>query len=167
MPFAAVAAVTAVIGLGLAVKGQRDQRKAQKQAQAANERSRRAQQKQQQLEQSRERRKQIREARALRARALNVGVAQGVGTTSTVVPGTTAGIQSQLASNLGFLSQSSANVGAINTALGEQSKALSDVATAGAVSSLGTTIFSNASTIGSIFSPGGGGGGSGSGGGGN
>lgn len=166
---AAVAAITgssflgtavSIIGLGLKFVGQKGQKKAQKKAQQAAEASQRAQQKQQQLEQSRERRRQVQEARVARARAINAAVTQGVGTESTVVPGTTGGIQSQLASNLGFLSASSANIGAINTALGERSRALSDAATSGAISGLGSTIFSNAGaigrlpeTIGTIFSP--------------
>lgn len=144
--FQVIGAVTSVVGFV-------QQRKGQKKAQAAEGRARRAQQQQQQLEQTRERRKQIREARALRARALSSAVSQGVGTGSTVTPGTTGGIQSQLASNLGFLSQSSTNVAAINTALGQQSAALSAAATGGALFNLGGTIFSNAESIGSIFSP--------------
>lgn len=166
---AAVAAVTgssllgtavSVIGLGLTIAGQRGQRKSQKQARRAAEASQRAERRQRQLEQSRERRRQVREARVARSRAINAAVTQGVGIASTVVPGTTGGIQSQLASNLGFLSQSSANIGAINTALGERSRALSAAATSGAIAGLGSTIFSNSAeigrlpeTIGTIFSP--------------
>ena len=156
MPF--LAAAIAIVGIGLTVKGQRAQRKASKKAQAAGEQSRRAQQRQQQLEQSRERRKQIREARILRARAISAGVAQGVSPASSVIPGTTGSIQTQLAGNLAFLSQSSANIGDINVALGEQTKALSAAATAGAVSSLGLTIFTSSSQIANIFKSGGGGG---------
>lgn len=152
--FELIVGATAIAGIGLTISGQRQQRKESKKAQAAGERSRKAQQRQQQLEQSRERRKQIREARALRARALNAAVVQGVGTTSTVTTGTVGGIQSQLAANLGFLSQSTANIGDINVALGEQSRALSAQAQAGAVSSLGATIFTSASQIGNIFTGG-------------
>lgn len=155
-----ITAIVAVIGLGLQIKAQREQKKAQKKAQRASEASQRSQERQQQLEQTRERRRQIREARVARARAVNAAVTQGVGIESTVLPGTTGGIQSQLASNLGFLSASSANVGAINTALGERSRALSSVATSGAIAGLGSTIFSQAGNIGklpetirTIFSP--------------
>lgn len=146
-------AISQVVGAVTGIAGFVQQRSGQKSAQAAADKSRRAQQQQQQLEQTRERRKQIREARSLRARALSAAVSQGVGTASTVTAGTTGGIQSQLSANLGFLSQSTTNVNAINAALGEQSAALSSAATGGALFNLGGTIFSNAEKIGSIFSP--------------
>jgi len=139
-------AVIAIAGLALTAAGTIQQRNAQKKASRASARASQAQQRQSTLETQRERRRQIREGRVRRAAAVNAAAAQGAGD-STVVAGVTAGITSRVSTNLGFLSQSSANTAAINRAGREESAAIGDAATGQGLAALGGTIFSNSTQL--------------------
>ncbi len=124
-----VAAVTAVVGLGVNVVGTVGASKAQSAAAATQRRQRT-------IDAARERRKQVRNARLLQGQVTNQAVLSGAQGSSGAL-GAVGSVTSQLDSNLSFLDTTLANG---NSIASDKSKA----ATFGAVSAIGGSVFNAA-----------------------
>lgn len=159
---AAVAGAVAAVG-GTAYsayqgnKAGKVQRRVAANTAAEQARARKAEERRQNLAQARERRKAIRGARIARANALSAGTIRGISDSSTTA-GSVSSIGSQTASNLSFLDQQGSLINTANSAISNAAALQSQVnpytsgaTTGSAIAGLGSTIFSNAETLGKGF----------------
>lgn len=145
-----MAEIALIIGAVGAVAGTATQFIAGRKASKAASRRNAAVERANKLAEQRTRRKQIRERRIKTAQALNFGGNTG-SLESSGLAGGVASLNSQFASNSGFLSQQSG----INSQIGAANQQFSDAQSLGNIGSgltgFGTTIASNAKTIGRKF----------------
>lgn len=142
----------AIAAAGLALSGVSmvQQRKQAKRSAAATRRAEEARMKQEELKQARERRQQVREARIRQGQVAQTTALQGAATSSAAAGGV-ASLQSQLASNLGFLDQAGAISGEIGAARTQAAQAQFRAQEFGALGSFGSSVFQAAGGFGTIF----------------
>ena len=137
----------AVIGLGLSVKGNLDQREASQRATRIQIEQEAVRQRQAELEQQKRKRDLIRQSQAARSSALASATARGISSDDSAVSGAQAQITSGFATNIGVLNQNfqlRQEFSGLNT---ELSSARGDAAEAQALSHFGQQLFANSQTI--------------------
>lgn len=149
----AAASAIAIIGLAVSAAGAYMQHEAAQDAADAQRSQADAEQRRADIQHARQVRAAVRQARVARGSIINQG-ALGNTSQSTGVLGGVASVGSQLNSNLSYLNESAANAKDYAAASARIGEAQADAATAGAIGSLGGTIFSGAGGFKTIFGKG-------------
>jgi type II secretory pathway pseudopilin PulG len=130
----------AKVGLAIGAVGTAAQIQGQRKAARAQEQSFRAEQRRAEVQNIRSVRQQIRQARLAQSQMTNVAAQTG-GMGSSGLLGGTSSVGSQLADNLGYMSNIAAENTAISNAQISSARATSNAAVFGAIGQLGGTIF--------------------------
>jgi len=138
------------VGVGLTLIGGLESNRLQRKSVSEQREGRRLQKKQSDIKAARTRAATIREGRIKRAQILASATTQGAGGSSGVAGGV-GSLQTQVATQVGGTFQAQAMGADISSHLEAAASAQSGAATAQAVSSIGSTIFSNSERISSIF----------------